>query len=128
MTSVVIKPADKGSAVVVWDRNDYLKEAERQLSDEKTYEEIRITEKDQVELVEKSNNLFSNLRRKNVIAENENNYFRFNFWKATNLGKLYLLPKIQKDLCKVPGRPVISNCGTSNEKVSEFTRITIYSL
>ena len=62
--SVVIKPADKGSAVVVWDRNDYLKEAERQLSDEKTYEEIRITEKDQVELVEKSNDLFSNQRRK----------------------------------------------------------------
>ena len=62
--SVVIKPADKGSAVVVWDRNDYLKEAERQLSDEKTYEEIRITEKYQVELVEKSNDLFSNQRRK----------------------------------------------------------------
>ena len=34
--SVVIKPADKGSAVVVWNRTDYLKEAERQLGDEKT--------------------------------------------------------------------------------------------
>ena len=92
--SVVIKLTDKGSAVVVWDRNDCLKEAERQLSGEKTYEEIRITEKDQVKLVEKSNDLFSNLRRKNVITENENKYFRFNFKKATNLGKLYLLPKI----------------------------------
>ena len=51
--SVVIKPADKRSAVVVWDRTDYLKEAERQVSDEKTYEEIRITEKYQVELVGK---------------------------------------------------------------------------
>ena len=119
--SVVIKPADKGSAVVVWDRNDYLKEAERQLCDEKTYEEIRITEKDQVELVEKSNNLFSNLKRTNVITENENNYFRFNFKKATNLGKLYLLHKIHKGLyTKVPGRPVISSCGTPTEKVSEF--------
>ena len=29
--SVAIKP------VVVWDKNDYLKEAESQLSDEKTY-------------------------------------------------------------------------------------------
>ena len=77
--SVVIKPAGKGSAVVVWDRTDYLKEAERQLSDAKTYEEIRIIEKDQVELVEKSNSLFSNLRRKNLIFENKNNYFRFNF-------------------------------------------------
>ena len=83
--SVVIKPADKGSAELVCDRTDYLKEAERQLSDEKTYEEIRITEKDQVELVEKSNNLFSNLRRKNVTTENENDYFRFNFKKYDQL-------------------------------------------
>ena len=52
--SVVIKPAEKRSAVVVWDRTDYLKEAERQLSDGKAYEKIRITEKDQVELVEKN--------------------------------------------------------------------------
>ena len=75
--SVVIKQAAKGPAVVVWDRTDYFKEAERQVSDEKSYEEIVVTEKDQVELVEKSSSLFSNLRRKNVITENENNYFRF---------------------------------------------------
>ena len=118
--SVVIKPVDKGSTVVVWDRTDYFKEAERQVSDEKTYEKIRITEKDQVELVGKSKKLFSNLKRKNVTTENENNYFRFNFKKATNLDKLYLLPKIHKSLCKVPRQPVISNCGTPTEKVSEF--------
>ena len=55
-----------------------------------------------------------------MITENENNYFRFNFKKATNLGKLYQLPKIHKGLCKGPGRPVISNCGTPTEKVLEF--------
>ena len=67
----------------------------------------------------KSNNLFCYLRRKNVITENENNYFRFNFKKATNLGEVYLLPKIHKDLCKVSERPIVSNCGTPNE-CSEF--------
>ena len=36
------------------------------------------------------------------------------------MGKLYLLPKIHKRLKNVPGRPVISNCGTPIEKVSEF--------
>ena len=87
--------------MVVWEKTDYLTEAERQLSDEKTYEEIEITEKDQVESVEKGNNLFSNLTRKNVITDNVNNYFRFNFEKAINLGKLYLLPTIRKGLCKV---------------------------
>ena len=55
-----------------------------------------------------------------MITENENNYFRFNFKKGTNLGKLYPLPKIQKGLCKVPGRPFVANCGTPTEKFSEF--------
>ena len=32
----------------------------------------------------------------------------------------YLLPKIHKRLSDVPGRPVISNCGTPTEKASEF--------
>ena len=33
---------------------------------------------------------------------------------------MYLLPKIHKRLYDVPGRPVISNCGTPTEKASEF--------
>ena len=33
---------------------------------------------------------------------------------------MYLLPKIHKILFDVPGRPVISNCGTPTEKVTEF--------
>ena len=33
---------------------------------------------------------------------------------------MYLLPKIHKRLYNVPGRPVISNCGTPTEKMSEF--------
>ena len=38
--TIVIKGADKGSAVVIWDREDYLKEAHKQLSDEEVYEEV----------------------------------------------------------------------------------------
>ena len=33
---------------------------------------------------------------------------------------MYLLPKIHKIFIDVPGCPVISNCGTPTEKVSEF--------
>ena len=40
--------------------------------------------------------------------------------KVSNLGKLYILLKIDKRLHIVPGRPVISNCGTPTEKASEF--------
>ena len=38
--TIVIKGADKGSGVVVWDREDYLKGAHKQLSDEEVYEEV----------------------------------------------------------------------------------------
>ena len=33
---------------------------------------------------------------------------------------MYLLAKVHKRLINVPGRPVISNCGTQTEKASEF--------
>ena len=118
--NVIIKPADKGSSIVVWDRLDYLAEAEKQLSDSKTYKEVQWSEEDQIKLVEKSNSMFEELKKKTVITEKEKNYFKFNFKKATNVGKLYLLPKIHKRLSNVTGRPVISNCGTPTEKVSEY--------
>ena len=44
-------------------------------------------------------------------------YLTYEYKKACNLGKLFLLPKIQKRLFNVPGRPVISNCGTPTKKV-----------
>ena len=47
-----------------------------------------------------------------LISEKELKYFTYKFKKATNLGKLYFLPKIHKRLNAVPGRRVISNCGT----------------
>ena len=34
----IIKPADKGSAIVIWDREDYLKKCNEQLSNETIYE------------------------------------------------------------------------------------------
>ena len=85
--------------MVVWDKSVYLKEAEKQQVMKKLTKKLKLQKKDQVELVERSNRLFSNLRRKNVITENENSYFRLNLKKATNLGKLYLHPKIHEGFC-----------------------------
>ena len=90
------------------------------MSDRSTYLKTKVIGKDLVHLVEQSNEMVENLQRKSVIQEREKNYFKFNFKRATNLGKLYLLPKIHKGLSNVPGRPVISNCGTPAETVSEF--------
>ena len=72
-------------------------------------------------LVERSNKRFNHLCNLKLISEKELKYFTFNsFKKATNLVKSYFLPKIHKDLSSVPGKPVISNCGTPAAKISEY--------
>ena len=39
--SIIIKPPDKGSCVVAWDREDYLAEGYKQLCDTSTYVEVK---------------------------------------------------------------------------------------
>ena len=120
--NIVIKKADKGSCVVIWDRLDYIMEAEKQLSDKTIYKDVTFNKNIIPNLTEKSNKIFENLKRRGFISEKQLKYFRFDFKNSCNLGKLYIyyLPKIHKWLSNVPGRPVISNCGTPTEKVSEF--------
>ena len=120
---IVIKKADKGSCVVVWDRDDYLLEAERQLKDEKIYRSVTFNEKLIEDFTECSNKMFKDLRRGGHLSEKQLNYYSFKYKKACNLGKVYLLPKIHKRLYNVPGRPVIPNCGTPTEKALEFLDI-----
>ena len=55
-----------------------------------------------------------------MISEKELKYFSYNFKNTSCLGKMYLLPKIHKRLNNVSGGPVISNCGTPTEELTEF--------
>ena len=64
--------------------------------------------------------MFQSLKTKGEIDEKQVKYFTHEYKKTCNLGKLYLLPKIHKRLHDVPGRSVISYCGTPTEKMSEF--------
>ena len=67
--NIIIKPVDKGSCVVLWDREDCLVEAEKQLQDVDIYEDNDFKEPDLVKLVEKRNTMFQSLRKKNLIRE-----------------------------------------------------------
>ena len=40
--NIIIKLANIGSCIVVWDREDYITEADRQLKDNETYESSRL--------------------------------------------------------------------------------------
>ena len=58
--SIIIKPADKGSCVVIWDQEDYLTEGYRQLSNRSTYTDIKkFNQKVMSDLTEKSNKIFN---------------------------------------------------------------------
>ena len=118
--SIVKKKADKGSSIVILDRIDYLKEANKQLSQKNVYKVFEFKEKMLAELVETSNRFLKNLKTRGCISEKNLKYFSYKFKKTSNLGKLYLLPKIHKRRSDVPGKPVIPVCGTPTEMVSEF--------
>ena len=70
--------------------------------------------------MERSNQIFRRLCSHKLIYEKQLKYFTYSFNKATNLGKLYFLPKIHKPLSSLSGRTVISNCGTPTDKISEY--------
>ena len=106
--------------MVVWDRADYILEDEKHLKDKGVYEVVKFNENIVIGLVEKSNKIFHRLCSHRLISESELRHFTYKFKKATNLAKLSFSPKIHKGLANVPGRPVISNCGTPTEKVSEY--------
>ena len=62
---IIIKPADKGSCVVVRDREDYLLEGYKQLSDTSTYTYVEVkkyNDKLQSQLTEKSNKLLNDYK------------------------------------------------------------------
>ena len=73
----MIKKTDKGSCVVVLDGNDYLTEAERQLSDTKIYRDIskNILSK----LSETSNKMFSSLKRRGFLTKKQMKYFTYEY-------------------------------------------------
>ena len=96
--------------MVVWCRDDYIKEANKQFEDKSVYKDINFKETILSDLVDKSNRIFKSLYTHKFVTEKELKYFSYDIKKITNLGKLYLLPKIHKRLHNVPERPVISNC------------------
>ena len=49
-SNVVIKRADNGSCAVIWDRNDYVKEAEIQRSNQNVYKNVEFKDKTLTEL------------------------------------------------------------------------------
>ena len=52
--NIVIEGADKGYAVVVWDKDDYAKEAEKQVGDSDVYKEVPVDPKPLISAIHKT--------------------------------------------------------------------------
>jgi hypothetical protein len=131
LDNVIIKPADKGGAVVLWDRELYIAEVYRQLNDTKTY---TVLKKDPTSRYAKEIETF--LRR--IQSHLPDKVFEMIRPKNCKPGIFYLLPKIHKlknitactlhtrdtsadlTLLSIPGRPICSQISTVTEKLSAY--------
>ena len=112
-SDIVIKPADKGSAVVVQSKEDYLVEAYRQLNDTSSYQKLPgdLTATHSQELKRMIIELF----HKGVIDKHTKNFL---LPRQPRPARFYMLPKIHK--AGNPGRPIVSSNGASTENISAF--------
>ena len=112
---IVIKPADKGSAVVIQDRQDYILEGLRQLQDTNFYIEVPedLTEQHNLEVY----NLIQELVKDKQISAKCADYL---YLPKPRTPQLYLLPKIHKNKSPVPGRPIVSGNSSPTERISQL--------
>ena len=113
-SSIIIKGADKGSVVFVWDREGNLKEAYEQLEDREVYGEVP---HDPSVLVNTIIKALEKIRSRGDLSSDTLNYFVV---EDPKFARFYLLHKIHKRLHNVLGRPVISNCGFYTENISSL--------
>ena len=93
----------------------YWNETYNQLKDENIYELVAgNTLKDVYSLI---NRRLKSLEKEGKISKDNRMYLR---GKQCKLCRFYLLPKIHKRLQNVPGKSVISNCGSATKQISEF--------
>lgn len=101
--SIVIKPADKGGSIVIQEKDDYVRESRRLLSDTNTYSILSSDPTSQFALEVAT--LVNRALTEKIISKSEASFITKNFYKVPYF---YHLPKIHKDLTNPPGRPIVA--------------------
>ena len=121
--NIIIKPADKGSAIVIMDREQYLWEGYRQLGDAKYYSKLdKPIFKETIPQVLK---ILQTLRDKKFINAKQMIFLRGDPEPRNRI--FYMLPKIHKDPEKwskpgeiPPGRPIVSDCSSETYQTAAY--------
>ncbi|XP_069465141.1 vomeronasal type-2 receptor 1-like [Ambystoma mexicanum] len=119
---IVIRQANKGGAIVILDKQDYMAECERVLSDNISYRKVDrdpnpTLHKMIKEKVEKAVEL-------EWISKQEGEYLAR---ESARTLVFYILPKIHKSLEKPPGRPTVSGVNSLLEPLSKFVDVYLRS-
>lgn len=123
LKDIVIKPADKGSSLVLMPLEDYLGEANRQFSNTLHYRPLDSSIAPQT--AETVSDIIHRLFVMGYINEKHLKYLLPNSDKIRER-RFYLLPKIHKDSSKwfsknmPPGRPVVSDCSSETYTTAEL--------
>lgn len=110
--NIVIKQADKGGAVVVWRKDLYRAEAERQLSDTSSYQLLEKDQSSNHQTIIKST--VTGFIKKKELPNNAVNLIN----TAPRTAEFYMLPKIHKP--NIPGRPIISAHSCPTALISQY--------
>ena len=113
ITEVVLREADKGSAVVVMSRKRCITEAYRQLSDTDVHQQVSSNVFFYV--IEEVKNILSRVQRSGVITEHMASYA---VPANSKPARIYILPKVHRSGC--PRRPIVSAVGSPTEGLSEL--------
>ena len=109
--NIIIKPADKGSAIGILNKQSYINEGQRQPHNTHFYEEMNSDLTGEV--IHRMNLHAHNLLQKGQISQSTCNYLTSDTDRTQHF---YLSPKIHKDLLNPPGIPIVSGSGGPTEK------------
>lgn len=132
LRQIIIKPADKGSTLVVLNREDYLAEAHRQLAIERHYRPIpALVSNNSHPLAQRA---LTTLRKHKIITRQQQQFCLpqpLPFPARTRY--FYLLPKIHKPPRSWPtnipaGRPIVSDSGSDTNRICELVDILLTPL
>ncbi|XP_062826329.1 uncharacterized protein LOC134296130 [Anolis carolinensis] len=112
---LVWKPADKGGAIVLMNRTDYMDEIHRQLSVREHYLNIERDPTHHIQSIIRTVTLEG--LALGYISED---VYKFLHTPWPRIPVLYTLPKIHKNIRPVPGRPIVSGSGSVLEPLAKF--------
>ena len=120
-SQLVIKKADKGSNVVVMNTHDYIKEGERQLTDNTFYRRCKTDHTKGFK--NKIDSFLNTLWESKEISDKTYTYLKEGGHRTS---VFYLLPKIHKSFKHIPpGRLIVSSVDSPTERISKLLDIIL---